>query len=111
VSPYRRNKDLKCIYTDERPDLSRKLPNWMFDESYCAGMALGAPEVSIKALNELATALGSLAEDRMPGSPWLVPVAALTSETVLIGVQRVINRRPKAYEDYQYDKVVRLPGL
>jgi hypothetical protein len=36
----------------------------MFDESYCAGMALGAPEVSIKALNELATALGSLAENR-----------------------------------------------
>jgi len=27
------------------------------------------------------------------------------------GVQRVIARRPKFYEDYQYDKVVRLPGL
>jgi DNA invertase Pin-like site-specific DNA recombinase len=47
----------------------------------------------------------------MPGSPWLVPVAALTSEAVRIGVQRVIDRRPKFYEDYQYDKLVRLPGL
>ena len=47
----------------------------------------------------------------MPGSPWLVPVEALTSEAVRIGVQRVIERRPKIYEDYQYDKVVRLPGI
>ncbi|APG86958.1 transposase number 4 for insertion sequence NGRIS-4e (plasmid) [Sinorhizobium americanum CCGM7] len=47
----------------------------------------------------------------LPGSQWMVPVAALTSETVRIGVQRVVDRRPKFYEDYQYDKVVRLPGL
>jgi hypothetical protein len=24
---------------------------WMFDESYCAGMALGAPDISIEGLN------------------------------------------------------------
>jgi hypothetical protein len=47
----------------------------------------------------------------VPGSPWLVPVEALSSEPVRLGVQRVIARRPKIYEDYQYDKVVRLPGL
>lgn len=47
----------------------------------------------------------------MPGAPHLVPVAALTSEVVQIAVQQVIARRPKIYEDYQYDKVVRLPGL
>jgi DNA invertase Pin-like site-specific DNA recombinase len=47
----------------------------------------------------------------IPGSPWLVPVAALSSETVCIGVQRVIARRPKIFEDYQYDKLIRLPGL
>jgi len=51
------------------------------------------------------------ATQAMPGAPWLVPVEALTSETVRIGVQRVIARRPKIFEDYQYDKVVRLPGL
>ena len=38
VSPFRRGKELTCIYTNERPDLCRELPNWMFDESYCAGM-------------------------------------------------------------------------
>ena len=33
----------------------------------------------------------------MPGSPWMVPVEALTSEAVRIGVQRVIDRRPSFY--------------
>jgi hypothetical protein len=47
----------------------------------------------------------------MPGSPWLVPVDALTSEAVRIGAQRVIDRRPKFYEQYQYDKAIRLPGI
>jgi hypothetical protein len=47
----------------------------------------------------------------MPGSPWLVPIEALTSEAVRIGVQRVIARRPQFYEQYQYDKLIRLPGI
>jgi DNA invertase Pin-like site-specific DNA recombinase len=47
----------------------------------------------------------------MPGSPWLVPVEALTSEVVRIGVQGVIDRRPQFYDQYQYDKNIRLPGL
>jgi len=47
----------------------------------------------------------------MPGSPWLVPLEALTSEVVRIGVQGVIGRRPQFYEQYQYDKLVRLPGI
>jgi DNA invertase Pin-like site-specific DNA recombinase len=47
----------------------------------------------------------------VPGSPWLVPVDALSSEAVRQGVQRVIARRPKIYEDYQYDKLIRLPGI
>jgi len=47
----------------------------------------------------------------MPGAPWLVPVEALTSEAVRIGVQRVIDRRPQFYEQYQYDKAIRLPGI
>ena len=47
----------------------------------------------------------------LPGSQWMVPVEALTSEAVRIGVQSVVDRRPQFYEDYQYDKVIRLPGL
>ncbi len=60
VSPFRRGKALTCIYTDERPDLCRELPNWMFDESYCSAMTFGPPEVSIEGLNELAAVLGVL---------------------------------------------------
>jgi IS66 Orf2 like protein len=51
VSLFRRGKGLTCIYTDERPDLCRELPNWMFDQGYCAGMTLGPPEISIEGLN------------------------------------------------------------
>ena len=64
VSPFRRGKDLTCIYTDERPELSRELPNWMFDEGYCAGMTLGSPEISIEGLNEFAAVLASHATNR-----------------------------------------------
>jgi hypothetical protein len=35
----------------------------------------------------------------------------LTSEALRIGVQRVIDRRPQFYEQYQYAKVIRLPGI
>ncbi|MDX1017392.1 serine recombinase, partial [Sinorhizobium medicae] len=33
----------------------------------------------------------------LPGSPWMVPVEALSSEAVRIGVQGVVDRRPKFY--------------
>ena len=68
VSPFRRGKDLTCIYTDERPDLSRELPNWMFDEGYCAGMMLGLPEISVEGLEELAALLASFRANRGQGA-------------------------------------------
>ena len=66
ISPFRRGKELKCIYTDERPDLCRELPNWMFEESYCAVMAMGPPEISIEGLNELAAVLTSFDANQRP---------------------------------------------
>jgi hypothetical protein len=71
VSRNRRGKDLTCIYTEERPDLARELPNWMFDETYCAGMSLGPAQVGVEALNELVgdwrgeANLGSPVHDRV----------------------------------------------
>ena len=64
VSPFRRGKALTCIYTHERPDLCRELPNWMFDKRYCIGMALGPPEISIEGLNELAGVLAAFGTNR-----------------------------------------------
>ena len=66
VSPHRRGKELTCIYTTERPDFSRELPNWMFDQAYCAGMTLGVPQISLKGLTELAAVLASLGENQSP---------------------------------------------
>jgi len=51
------------------------------------------------------------ATQMMPGATWLVPSEALDTPVVQQGAQGVINRRPKNYENYQYDKVVRLPGI
>ena len=68
VSHNRRGKDLTCIYTDERPDLARELPNWMFEEKYCAGMSLGPPQVSIEALNALAVLLTAGSKSAKRGS-------------------------------------------
>jgi hypothetical protein len=64
VSPFRRGKNLMCIYTDERPDLSRELPSWMFDASYCSHMKLGSPEISVDGLNKLAAFLVTLRKTR-----------------------------------------------
>jgi len=82
----------------------------------------GSPVISLmKAAEKLGICIGPAkslvqkgilpATQILPGSQWMVPVEALTSEAVLIGVQGVVGRRPKIYEDYQYDKVVILPGL
>lgn len=81
----------------------------------------GATISLMKAAEQLGICVGSAmslvrrgilpATQIIPGSPWLVPVEALSSEPVRLGVQQVIARRPKIYEDYQYDKVVRLPGF
>jgi len=64
VSLFRRARNLTCIYTDERPDLSRELPSWMFDASYCSGMTLGSPEISVDGLNKLAAFLVTLRKTR-----------------------------------------------
>jgi DNA invertase Pin-like site-specific DNA recombinase len=82
----------------------------------------GARMVSLaKAAEQLGICVGSAkslalrgilpATQAMKGAQWLVPMEALTSEAVRIGVQRVVERRPKIYEDYQYDNLVRLPGI
>ncbi|WP_353642689.1 hypothetical protein [Mesorhizobium sp. WSM2239] len=51
------------------------------------------------------------ATQAIKGSQWLVPVEALSSETVRLAVQRVIERRAKNHIDYQHDRMIRLPGL
>ena len=47
----------------------------------------------------------------MPSAPWQMPVAALETEALKIGLQAIIARRPKNYPDLQALTTPRLPGL
>lgn len=51
------------------------------------------------------------ANQLMHSAPWQVPVAALDSEAVKIGVRGVIERRPRNFTVLQDNKSLRLPGL
>src|SRR3954447_4091177 len=51
------------------------------------------------------------AQQIMPSAPWQVPVAALSTETVQIGVRDVIARRPKNFKALQDVSTLRLPGI
>lgn len=51
------------------------------------------------------------AKQLMPSAPWQVPVAALDTESVKIGVRAVIERRPRNFEVLQDEKTLKLPGF
>jgi DNA invertase Pin-like site-specific DNA recombinase len=95
----------------ERLGIPEQAPRQSNDQMICLMKAAERLGICVGSAKSLVLRGVLPAKQIMPGSTWLVPVAALTSEAVMRGVQRVIARRPKFYEDYQYDKVVRLPGL
>lgn len=47
----------------------------------------------------------------MPSAPWEVPVVALSSEAVRIGVQAIIDRRPRYVVDLKDKMNLKLPGF
>lgn len=47
----------------------------------------------------------------MPSAPWQIPVSALDTEQVKIGVRGVVERRPRNFNVLQDLKTLRLPGL
>ena len=51
------------------------------------------------------------AKQLMPSAPWQVPVAALDTEAVKIGVRAIIERRPRKLNVLQDEKTLKLPGL
>ena len=55
---------------------------------------------------------GSLpARQLMPSAPWQIPVEALESEAVRIGVRKIIARRPGNIKQLQDLSTTRLPGI
>jgi DNA invertase Pin-like site-specific DNA recombinase len=51
------------------------------------------------------------AKQLMPAAPWQVPVAALDTEPVKIGVRAVVARRPRNLEVLQDERTLKLPGF
>jgi hypothetical protein len=51
------------------------------------------------------------ASQEMPSAPWQIPVDALGSDQVQIGVRSVIDRRPRNFAKLQDNKTLRLPGV
>jgi hypothetical protein len=51
------------------------------------------------------------ARQLMPSAPWQVPVDALTTDAVAIGVRDIVARRPKNLVVLQHDRTLRLPGI
>jgi hypothetical protein len=51
------------------------------------------------------------AKQLMPSAPWQVPVAALESEPVRIGVRAVVERRPRNFRVLEEEKTLKLPGF
>ncbi|MCF8710381.1 recombinase family protein, partial [Rhizorhapis sp. SPR117] len=112
-----RTNDGKTWTTVRVKEMRERLDLPEYDQAISDGKTISLS----KAAEQLGICIGSAkkmalkgilpATQIMPGAPWLVEVDALASESVQIGVQKVIDRRPQYYEDYQYDKVVRLPGI
>ncbi len=51
------------------------------------------------------------AKQAMHSAPWEIPVAALSTEAVQIGVRNIVARRPANFDVLQDVKTLRLPGL
>jgi hypothetical protein len=51
------------------------------------------------------------ARQLIPSAPWQVPVAALTTQAVAIGVRDIVARRPKNFVALQDDRTSKLPGI
>ena len=47
----------------------------------------------------------------MPSAPWQIPVEALDTEPVRIGLQRIAERRPAKALAALDERLLRLPGL
>jgi len=67
--------------------------------------------ISISSLHRLIREKILPASQAMHSAPWQIPVAALHTEVVRIGVQEIVSRRPHNYKKLQDLKNLRLPGI
>lgn len=73
--------------------------------------AAGRLGISVGSAHRLIQTGALPATQCMPQAPWEVPVAALDSEAVRIGVQEIVARRVRKYKPMLENGTPRLPGL
>lgn len=98
-------------------ELRERLGIAAFDPAAADAKTISADEtahrlgISIGSVHRLIREGKLPATQMMPWAPWKVPVEALESEAVQIGVREVIARRPGNFKQLQDVKTLRLPGI
>jgi hypothetical protein len=80
-------------------------------ETISADEAARRMSISVGSLHRLIREGKLPATQLFPSAPWQIPVEALDSEPVRIGVQEIIARRPRNYPTLQEITTLKLPGL
>jgi hypothetical protein len=82
-----------------------------FFRTFVFGGMVGRSKICVGSVLRLIKAGIVPAQQLMPCVPWRVPVEALESKQIKIGVQDVIARRPLKVLQYHQNKILKLPGF
>ena len=86
-------------------------PNLPREESISVDETAKRLGICVGSVHRLIRARVLPATQLMPSAPWQVPVAALETEAVKIGVRGIIERRPRNFLKLQDEKTLKLPGF
>ena len=98
-------------------ELRERLGIPVFSPDESARMAISVDEaahrlkICVGSVHRLIRSGALPATQLMPSAPWHVPIAALDSEAVRIGVRDVIDRRPRNIVDPKDEMTLSLPGF
>jgi DNA invertase Pin-like site-specific DNA recombinase len=86
-------------------------PTSQEEQTICIDKAALRLGISVGSVYKLIRERVLPATQLLPSAPWQIPIAALETEAVKIGVQQIVARRPRNYKVLQDDKTLRLPGF
>lgn len=95
----------------ERLEIPEFDPSTVDRETISADETASRLKISIGSVHLLIRQGVLPATQLMPCAPWKVPVDALESEAVKIGVREIIARRPRNFASLQGVKTLTLPGF
>ncbi len=95
----------------ERLGIAAFDPGTAGPESISADEAANRVGISIGSIHRLIREGKLPATQLMPSAPRKIPVEALDSEAVRIGVREIVARRPKYYKQSQCIRTIPLPGI